>query len=215
MVVPSKDTIEKMLKKEKRDLLLIHGAWSSPTTFNYLREKLKGCKALGATTCVEYDTNTNSIRDIINVCNKFLDKSTNPVVVVGHSMGGIIAVNLHDHANVDSIVTVACPLSGLNINKFLQVLIAYRTPSISDIMHLSPFIMQTHSHEYTKPITCLITTKGYNPAWYEKSDGVVSVSSQKRWVPNSARIHEIPYNHHEVLQSEEFYEVVRDKVQRK
>lgn len=215
MVVPSKDTIEKMLKKEKRDLLLIHGAWSSPTTFNYLKEKLKGCKALGTCTSIEYDTNSMSIGNIIDQCNRVLDTATHPVVVVGHSMGGIVAVNLHDHPHAESIVTVACPLSGLNINKFLQVLIAYRTPSISDIMHMSPFIMQTHSHEYTKPITCLVTTKGYNPAWYEKSDGVVSVSSQKRWVPNSARIHEIPYNHHEVLQSEEFYEVVRDRVLRK
>lgn len=215
MVVPSKDTIEKMLRKEKRDLLLIHGAWSSPTTFNYLKEKLKHTKELGNVTCIDYDTNNTAIADIITICKAVLDKATRPVVVVGHSMGGLIAINLHCHPAVESLVTVATPLSGLNINKFLQALIAFRTPSVGEVMHMSPFIMQTHACEYTKPITCLITTKGYNPAWYEKSDGVVSVSSQKRWVPSSARIHELPYNHHEVLQSEEFYEVVRDKVMNK
>lgn len=199
-------------KKEKKDLLLIHGAWSTNTTFNYLLERLKSCKTLGNVLYADYDTHTHSVSDVVAHGTRLLEKATNPVVVVGHSMGGIAALNFHDHPKVESIVTVASPIDGLSLNRFLQMFLTYRSPTLSDILHMSSYLLDTHDIKYTKPITCIVTTRGYNPAWYEKSDGVVPVSSQKRWVPDTARIHEVPYNHHEVLQSPEFFEVVKEKM---
>lgn len=210
----STDTIKKMLNKNKKDLLLIHGAWSSCTTFNFLKEKLNKHKNLGEIYHGDYDINSTNVDDIILHCNKIIDMAERNIIVVAHSMGGLIALNFDHHPKVDSIITVSSPLSGLTINRFVQMLLAYRSPNMADIFSMSNFVSNIHNKEYTKPIQCVVTTEGFNPAWYEKSDGVVTVNSQKRWVPSTATLHHLEYNHHEVLQSHELYEIVKDAIEK-
>lgn len=206
------DILEKMKSKNKVDLLLIHGAWSSKNAFNYLQEKLKKHKAIGDVYHLEYDINCTDFDSIIRNGNQLIDSATREVVVIGHSLGGLFALNLHDHDKVRAIVTVASPLSGIPINRFVGMLLTYRSPCLSNIFHMSDFINDTHGKEYTKPIHCVVTTQGFNPAWYEKSDGVVTVNSQKRWTPKTAKIHMVPYNHHEVLQTDDFVDIVESEI---
>lgn len=207
-------------KRNKKDLLLIHGAWSSKNTFNYLIKNIRPnarfsttrSSTIGKVHYCCYDNAETSLAKIVEHAQQTLDWAENPTVVIGHSMGGLVALNTHDHPAVESIVTIASPIDGININKFVQALIAYRTPVLNDLFHRSNFLNQTQQKVYTKPISCVVTTEGYNPAWYEKSDGVVTVKSQKNWLPASARVIELPYNHHEVMQTDQLCNIVKEKL---
>lgn len=215
MVVLSADILKKKMMKSKKDLLFIHGAWSSKTIFNYLSDKLTlNCNALGNIYHGEYCINSCSVHAINVQLMALLDRAEREVVVVAHSMGGLLALDIECHTKVSSVITVASPLDGLDFHKFIQIFLTYRSPNMAEIFRMSGYINKLQSKEYTKPIKCVITTEGYNPAWYEKSDGVVTISSQKRWVPPTASLHFFPYNHHEIVQSVELYELIKDELEK-
>lgn len=215
MVALSADTLSKMIKnKNKKDLLLIHGAWSSKTIFNYLSDKLEQkCKSLGDVYHGEYCINSCSVDVISSRLYHTLELAKRDVVIVAHSMGGLLALDLECHPKVASIITVASPLDGLDLHKFIQMFLTYRSPNMADVLRMSNYVNKIQNKEYTKPIKCVITTEGYNPAWYEKSDGVVTINSQKRWTPPNATLHYMQYNHHEIVQSPELFELVKGEIE--
>ena len=121
------------------------------------------------------------------------------VDIVGHSMGGLIALSLGQEKSVSSIVTIATPLGGLDIN-LLQSYLS-RSHFLSEIANNSKFIRQLHSQKISTPTLHLVTTHGFNPYIYEPNDGVVTVRSQMRW--KCGEVHEIHANHSEVLLHED------------
>lgn len=198
----------------KKDLVLIHGAWSTNATFNYLVSKLEKHPNIGEVHFVSHDIQKYSIRKIIQTGKGVLDVNVqNKAVIVGHSLGGVIAMGLHDSENCDSIITAASPLDGMHINKFLQGLIMWRSPFLTDAFSHSDLIREIQAQNFHKHIDVIVTTYGYNPALFETNDGVVTVRSQQNWIPPSATMHYLPFNHHEVLQTEYFCEFVKKRLE--
>lgn len=191
------------METQKTVFFFIHGAWASPASFNYLKDKLEdkyGIAVFG------YDCQSQSLEEIITSAKTHLSvvtKSSDNVIVVGHSLGGIIAVALEKEERVSQVVTIASPLSGIRMNRMLEWFLTYKAPVISSITTHSNFLASLHSETYTKPVNILMSTAGFNPMINEPNDGVIPLTSQDTWVPHTAIISFIHANHFDILQHED------------
>lgn len=207
-------TILDRKKRPKRDILFIHGAWSSGLAFHHLQERLKSHPNVGMIWAPTYDIQTQSMRRVHGNLVHILDHEiSRPTVIVGHSLGGILTLSLHDSVYCDSIVTVSSPVDGMSFNMFIRGVISMRSPFLVDAFSGSTFIRELHAREYTKPIDQVCTVKGFSPMITEPNDGVVTVRSQTKWKPLSAAMHSVHCNHTEILVSEYLYDVIRKQLE--
>jgi pimeloyl-ACP methyl ester carboxylesterase len=187
-------------------VFLIHGAWSTRNSFNFIEDNLPhNTKTLSY--C--YDGTTSSLQQIIDGANKALNKETEDCVVIGHSLGGLIAINLHDNEKVSKIITLAAPLSGIEIPVVFKPFVYYNTPLLQQISPQSRFIKQIHDGRYTKSITCCFATRGYNPLINERSDGLITLATQQQWTPPYSLQYDIECNHYEILQNRTVVEIIK------
>ena len=190
-----------------KNLFLIHGAWASEQAFNYIvKTVLDQCK-VGNIHKFKYDCQTEHISDIVERSHEELDIVNSnglETVIVGHSLGGLIALDLSQQEQVSRTITMASPLCGIDFPKVLQYYLSYHAPIVKEIVPTSKFVKHIHSKTYgKKPIDVMIATSGFNPMIYEESDGVVTIKSQTKWTPTPSRIIRSKTNHHEILQSSE------------
>jgi len=200
----------------KKNIFLIHGAWCTKNSFNHISDSLyaskKYNKYINDIIYFEYDNSKKSIKDIISDARDKLYKVGKDSIIVGHSMGGLIALSLEPEDYSSKIITIASPLSGLKVPKLTEFFLLFREPALSDIMYHSSFINKLHKISFTKPIFNVIATKGFNPFIFEQSDGVISISSQINWLPNNSKIINIEASHHEILQNEELVDVIKESL---
>ena len=196
---------------KNKNIFFIHGAWSSGSSFNYLKSKaLDIGNGVGKIHAFQYDCQIENLNSILLRAEKELnDLQQNGLktIVVGHSMGGLLALYIsHDNKNVSKTITISAPLSGIKINNpLLKFYLRYVAPVLIKLQPNSPFIQRLHETNYNnKNIDILVTEGGFNFASLnEPSDGTVSVESQLSWTPRNANIIKINANHHEVLQTPE------------
>ena len=193
---------------EHMNLVLIHGAWSTSNTFNCLINAIESTENLTIIK-INYDCQKHSLSEIISRIKKELTSFKQPTIVVGHSLGGIIALSLEQEPSIKRIITLASPISGLQYPKIAEAFLSFRAPIIKDITYDSKFMMNLRKKKFKKPIDILVSTSGYNPMILEKNDGVVTVSSQTYWIPSTGKIKYVSANHHEILQTKEFIETVK------
>lgn len=188
-----------------KNLFLIHGAWCTKESFNYVIKKVLDDSPVGNIHGFSYDCQKEGIHKIAERAKKELSAISQnglKTVVVGHSMGGLVALNLSQYQHVHKTITLASPLNGLKYDRILHMLLLYHAPILKDILTDSKFVRKTHSLDYShRPVEVHITTKGFNPMIYEPNDGVVTQAAQRAWAPPGAVIMEDPHNHSEVLQS--------------
>lgn len=171
-----------------KSIFAIHGAWSSPVSFNYLQTQVDA-----DWTTLNYDHTHDGMRDIIQRAHDSINK---PCTVIGHSLGGIAALYLHDNPLVERIITLASPLAGLDLN--LIQLYFSRSKLIGQIAKDSHIIKDMKRATYTKPVTHLIASCGFNPFIYEDNDGVLPIKIQTGW--SCGEFYKIESNHYEILQ---------------
>ena len=173
-------------------ILAIHGAWSSSTSFNYLRSKTK----VKNWHCVDYDHRVNAYEDILSMS---IGVMREPYIAIGHSLGGMIALHMSQDTLCKGIITLASPLAGLDLN--LIQLYMSRASLISKISNNSRHIREIHNLNYDHlPVLHLVANKGFNPFIYENNDGVLPLKVQTGW--SCGDIEEIAANHYEILQSD-------------
>jgi len=169
------------------DIVAIHGAWSGPVSFNYLRSAVPA-----SWHALSYDPMSENMDVIIDRLASSIDR---PCLLIGHSLGGIIALRLHDHPMVQAIVTIASPLAGLRLNLIQKVLSL--SGILAEIATDSRCIRNLHAGTYTKPVQHLVATVGFNPFIYEPNDGVLPLRSQTGW--HCGPIVDIATNHYEIM----------------
>jgi pimeloyl-ACP methyl ester carboxylesterase len=186
----------------KRNLFVIHGAWSSRQGFKYIEQNIR-YDNVDQIIQFTYDCSKEPLNKTIERAKKELYDSGVDTIVLGHSLGGLIALSLHDEQHCYKLITLSTPLSGVAIHPMLLSTIAMRAPILMTIERDSRFIQNLQESEYTKNIHSFITTKGFNPLILDKSDGVVTVYSQEQWLPSTAISTQIKCNHFEILQRDE------------
>lgn len=166
----------------------IHGAFSSPTIFNYLKAQLDPQYKWHF---LDYQKETGGLQDIISrAC-----PPTEPHHVVGHSMGGLIALALLNNSNITSVTTISTPLGGAEIN-FMQQYLS-RSEFMSDINSSGEFIRGLQKSKPATPVQHIVSTAGFNPWIYEPCDGVVTLRSQRAFALGP--VHDVASNHAEVM----------------
>jgi len=133
------------------------------------------------------------------------------VVLVGHSLGGVIAL-LIAHArthSVNKVVTVSSPLGGSKAAAVARWVVT-GVQVLGDITPTSTFMKLLETPNEPCPVLSIISTSG-SILNTEPNDGIVTVASQ-RALPYGKKV-EIRANHFEVLMHEKTFEVVRKFVQ--
>ena len=179
------------------NIFAIHGAFSTPTIFNYLRLRLSKCDW----RFLDYHEDVKGVDDIC--ARAVIDR---PSHVIGHSMGGMIALYLAGHYQVKSITTIASPLEGLDVSMAQQYM--SRSSFIRELRKNGRFIMDLHQQAYPMPVQHIITTRGFNPYMFDENDGVVSLSSQRGWAAGD--VHEIAANHAEIMQHDDCIKQIKN-----
>ena len=170
----------------------IHGAFSSPTAFNYVIDKSKH-----VWQSVDYSDKTIGIDEIVE---KLYENIKNDTILVGHSLGGVIGSLLLDHEKIHGLITIGSPLGGIQLNNLLSM---YMVKSfVSELKPKGKIVQNTQiSLDNTaKDVYHIVTTKGFNPFIFNDNDGVVEVNSQTRTPHN--KIH-MNYGHNEIMTSPE------------
>jgi pimeloyl-ACP methyl ester carboxylesterase len=196
-----------------KSILFVHGAWASSIGFNYIHEKLKDSENIDKIEYFDYDTNYDHINDVIvNISNQInrLAENGNKVILIGHSLGGVISLSVSMNKNVDKAILVSAPISGIKLPIVLQL---YKLPNlIKTVAEYSAFIANLKTLEYTNPIVLIASVYGYNLAIHEPNDGIITVKSQLDWTPEGTVRHELKYGHHEILQSDELIEIIQNSI---
>jgi triacylglycerol esterase/lipase EstA (alpha/beta hydrolase family) len=195
------------------NLFLIHGAWASRHTFNYITSNIS---TTGTVQHFEYDCQTEDPHDIIRRADRELrelNKNGKKTTIIGHSLGGILATYLHKRAS--NVVTLAAPLRGVDsLNYLMHYLLVFYAPVFKHLTPKSKFITDMHADDYTGTrFDICVATSGYNIAMPHKpSDGTISIESQIAWTPDEARIHNIKATHHEVVQHPHAISVIKSTI---
>lgn len=95
-------------------VVLVHGAFADGSSWNKIIPKLQA-KGLNV---VSVQNPLSSLADDVAATRRVLDVQTGPVVLVGHSWGGVVITQAGTHARVKSLVYVAAfaPSEGQSIN---------------------------------------------------------------------------------------------------
>lgn len=184
----------------------IHGANSTPTSFNYVRSRLPQHDA----RLIRYD-HARSVMGVVEMLVGDLAAAGEPVTLVGHSLGGVIAMVTAARAErVQNVVTMAAPLGGSQSASVMRWLTA--SPLLNDIEPNSPLITACRrlSPRITVPVLSVVTTAGGSSLLTGENDGVVTVESQTALkIPRYVRV---PYNHFEVLLSDTVVDLLNNTI---
>lgn len=181
-------------------IFYIHGLNSSHTSFSYISA------VLGETPKVNYNSYQSLDKSILQVTKQI--PKDEPIVLVGHSLGGLIAAIIADTKtrNVEKLITISAPLGGSKAAVFARWVMR-GLPILSDITPQSKWIKGISKMEQACPTLSIISTGGSLPTSTEPNDSVVTVSSQKAL--KFAKKIEVKASHFEILQHTKTVEAIR------
>lgn len=173
----------------KPQIWFIHGAASTPLSFNWLKTKLRRHTPVD----IAYENQTPLVETISYLRNE-IAKCAAPPIVIGHSLGGVIAASVAQVAPVAKIVTLGTPFGG----SFAASIMRWFMPTqlMRDISQQSPILASLQNDPPKVPILSFVTDSGLN-VMGERTDGVVTVRSQMAL--KGPTYITVPNNHFEVL----------------
>lgn len=187
-------------------IVYIHGANSTPATFNYI----KRCLPQHTPIDVSYRHDI-SLNDIIKIVYESLPDG--PVHIIGHSLGGLIAVavsqlnQIHKKKDIRKIFTISSPFGGCKGADYLKWMYpAHRL--FSDVSTVSPVVQTVNRIGTVVPTKCIVTNHGSVPLISGENDGVVSVKSQMAL--KGAQYAKQSHNHFEVLLSDDTVAMIKE-----
>lgn len=180
----------------------IHGAHSTCLGFSQLKSKLP--------THIAVDMGYAPDEPVANVVaryQKVIDESEQPVSIVGHSLGGIVAVSLAQRSkNVNQVVTLGTPFGGSAVAGLLRWFVPNNV-LFNDIHPHSAVLRALHASETHAPVLSFVTVGGNSAIMQEANDGVVTVKSQLALKGPEYR--KVNWNHFEVLLAPEVIQQIQ------
>ena len=187
-------------------LVYIHGANSSSSSWNYIRQQLASDDQLRKLNTqellLEYNSGNgfdNNLKDMVKTINKTDTKQK--IYFIAHSLGGIYALHLSQEFPIRTKggFTISTPYGGCESANLLHVMFP-REQLLSDITPNSWPMRRISHFIIPKNWSTVITTAGDNPLFLGQSnDGVVTVKSQQ--VLKYVNSINMEFNHYEILQS--------------
>lgn len=132
-----------------------------------------------------------------------------PTVLIGHSMGGILAAGLAHELpeQVRAVITISTPFGGSRAAAWCRWL-PHFPPVLTDVSPSSGILQRLRLMKLSIPSLSLVTTGGALPTTIEANDSIVTVSSQM--ASPCQRKTKLPFNHFEVLMVEKTIETVAE-----
>lgn len=178
----------------------IHGAHSTRRSFNYLKSQLPEHEIRD----FEYD-HSGPVSRVVDRLVALLDQQDAPVNLIGHSLGGVIALAASQRsANAQKVTTMASPFGGSQVASLMR----WIAPSqlLDDIHPHAPLMNAVRRAKLQAPVMSIVTTAGGTSMIAGENDGVVTVESQT-CLKGPVYIR-MPVSHSEVLLSEETVELI-------
>jgi pimeloyl-ACP methyl ester carboxylesterase len=175
-------------------IIYIHGAAASSQSFNWIRTRLSRHYA----RFVSYRLD----EPIPSVIDRVFDMIREPSVLIGHSLGGVIAASCAEHVQVGKLITLCAPFGGIPYAELLAMWSS--DPLFRELRHSSPMLAALRRRPITKPHLAIVGSSGL-PTMTEPNDGVLTVASQTAL---STDFIILPLNHFEVLLSSEVTDLI-------
>lgn len=188
-----------------KNIIYIHGANSSARSFKYIQKTLPAHNFLNIEYSVDVPLRVNISKIQNHIQEEFAEQN---VSIIGHSLGGLIAIGLHNKLNsLDKTITISAPFGGSKIVEYFRW-ICPRYQMFEDVKSTSLVIKEIQRTVIKKPVLSLVTTGGGNPLLGEPNDGTVTIRSQKA----IKGLNYINYdlNHFEVLLSDRIVNKIQD-----
>lgn len=179
------------------NIVYIHGANASPTSFNFIRQNIDG-----PTLDLQYKS-CDGFSHNLTMMHAKLDEmgGLDDIFFVAHSLGGIYALHLADKLKdrVRGAVTLSTPYGGSEFAQIAPlVLPGYNTQLMRDINPSSSPIRDGHAIKIKKPWTQVVTVGSSSSLMMGANDGVVTESSMRRRA-GDMRLVDVGANHYEVI----------------
>lgn len=195
--------VEKAEKADAPQILWIHGAGQSGTSFNYLRSQLPDWPS----TIVEYSSEYKFSYNIQKIREK-LDPDR-PSFVVGHSMGGLYGLHLAKNTNIIGGVSISTPLNGLAIADWGRYFLP-KYPLFRDIGRRGSVVLEAKNIPLNVPWLQVITTGGNVPYLEYPNDGVCTISSMTPERDDMDIVY-IKHTHYEIICSEKLCDIIKQR----
>lgn len=182
------------------DRWFVHGAGATARSFVWFAECLD--RSLGDGKSVFFGHGLHETGpDVVARLRAQLDAAAAPIVLIGHSLGGLFAIPASASSNVDRVITLSAPFNGVMSAEMLRWF--SNSPMFETIRPTGWFVRGVLSRPVHKPTLSIVSKSGM-PHIREPNDGVVTVASQKAL--QGAIYHEADVNHSEVLLDDEVIE---------
>lgn len=186
----------------KPRIVYIHGAFASSIGFIRIMEKLPNHIAYTP----EYTIEDALDHIIMNISNS-ISEVGEPVSIVSHSLGGVIAVAISQiNPLVTNILTMGTPFGGCKAADMIKWF--NKHIMFDNISTTSPILRRIAKTPLTCPIKSIVTSKGGNPMFTEPNDGVVTVASQTMLLGPEYVYMDV--NHSEVLVTDLAIQIAKD-----
>lgn len=197
------------------NVIYIHGANADADNFNYYKLILSKHESISP----EYSMDENPYDLVENIKQqKEREFGKKPVILVGHSFGGILAgwfASVY-HADVKHLITIATPWHGTPVARIFGWVFAdpewkHNKPN-ADVLNL------LQKKQYVKPHTNIVCTKGSNAVagiGGKSNDGMIPCDSQIGTPPKFTKtqnIH-IEAGHSGVLLNNSVTDLLRDIIE--
>lgn len=188
-------------------IVYVHGASSTPLSFNYIAQNLPEHERLD----FSYDT-LRELEKTVYQLYDFLPEEEHCIVT--HSMGGIVGVastflnsSRGNKKKIVKMVVISSPMAGSKIANYLKWM--YPKYGLFDnVSTNNPVILTIRERGVIIPTLNVITKGGESPVMQEENDGVITVSSQLALRGSSNQVFNL--NHFEVLLSLDVVDAVKE-----
>lgn len=152
-------------------IVLIHGAHQSNVTFEYLRHALPGFKYIN----IEWHTEIR-FQHNLDEMQQALQHHSDPVYMIGHSMGSIYAAHLSEHLNCIGGATIAAPWGGSKHADWLRYMMP-SYPLYKEVGTKSSIITYARTMQLPGRWTNYVSTEGNIPGMGGPNDCVLTIES--------------------------------------